>query len=79
MQSNTPHPIEIEVNSSMLRTVAYDAPSERLTLTFVNGQVYAYTNVPQSVVDELLNAESKGQYFNSEIKDAFPYTRVRRR
>ncbi|MBC8140135.1 MAG: KTSC domain-containing protein [Armatimonadetes bacterium] len=69
----------VAVDSTMLQAVAYHAETQVLTLTFHDGAVYEYDDVPQSVYDELLNAESKGQYAHSRIIDCYPYRKVRRR
>jgi len=37
----------------------------------MNGTSYAYTNVPQSVFDGLMDASSKGKYFNARIKGIY--------
>ena len=38
--------------------------------------IYQYLEVPSTIYTELLAAESKGQYFNSEIRDAYGFVRV---
>jgi len=59
------------VDSSVLKAVKYDAGSETLTLQFVEGDVYEYSGVPQKVYDSLMAADSKGSYFQDNIKDKF--------
>jgi hypothetical protein len=63
--------------SSVIRSVAYDAPSRRLTIHFVSGSVYAYDHVPPDVTHGLATASSKGTFFNAAIRDRFVATRVR--
>jgi hypothetical protein len=41
--------------------------------------VYQYLNVPPAIYKEFLDAESKGQYFNGEIRDSYEFVRVERR
>lgn len=42
-----------------------------LTIVFKSGRSYAYSEVPEAVFDGLVQAPSAGQYFHSQIKDAF--------
>jgi hypothetical protein len=66
----------ISVSSSSIMEVGYDQESQTLEIEFLKGSVYQYFNVPLNVFDELINASSKGQYFNGNIKDRFPCARV---
>ena len=60
------------VQSSVIRSVGYDAAASVLELEFVASRsVYAYYDVPLSVYEELLEAESMGAYFNDYIKDLY--------
>lgn len=67
----------IAVDSSLLTSVAYEKDAEVLWLRFHNGRTYKYREVPEEVYEDLLDAESKGQYFLAEIRDAYPYARVK--
>ena len=58
-----------EVQSSALRSVGYDGGDATLVITFQSGSTYEYSDVPRSVYDELMAADSKGGYFNSYIKN----------
>lgn len=61
------------VSSSNLASVGYDPDSETLEVEFVStGNVYEYYNVPQFMYDRLLEASSIGQFFNAEIRNAYP-------
>jgi hypothetical protein len=64
------------VSSSSIVSIGYDAPSETLEIEFMNGSVYQYYNVPQSIYDALVAAPSAGQFVAYQIKNAFPYSRV---
>lgn len=64
------------VSSSNLASVGYDPDSETLEVEFKNGLVYQYLNVPQIVVDQLLEAGSIGSFFNSQVKYAFACIRA---
>ena len=59
-----------------MRSVGYDAQSQILEIEFQSGAVYEYLGVPREVHQGLSIAESKGQYFNSEIRDDYEFVRV---
>jgi hypothetical protein len=67
----------VKVQSSVLTAVAY-APDELWAEFATGGEIYRYSNVPLSVYQDLLDAESKGRYFNACIRDNFPFEHVRR-
>ena len=58
------------VISRAIRSVGYRAGT--LEVEFVHGDVYRYFGVPSSVFLELMQAESKGAFFNERIRDSFP-------
>ena len=61
------------VESTTLTTVAYDEARELLQLEFCSRAVYLYFGVPPTVHQALLDAPSKGRYFNQTIRGRFPY------
>lgn len=62
------------VESSLIRAVAYDAPSSILRVELVaDGGTYDYYDVPLSVYLEFLEANSRGAYFNDSIKDVYAF------
>ncbi len=65
------------VTSSNLRSVGYDPDSQALEIEFQTGRVWRYSTVPRSVYSALMAADSKGSYFNSYIRGAFPDMPVR--
>ena len=56
----------IPVRSSALRAVGYDG--SRLTIVFQSGKARDYHGVPPTVFYGLLDAQSKGRYFNRHIR-----------
>lgn len=64
------------VESTVLATVGYEEACQRLQLEFRSRAIYHYFEVPAAVHQALLNAESKGNYFNQAIRDRFPYCRT---
>lgn len=64
------------VASSNISEIGYDPMSETLEVMFTNGSVYQYYNVSQNLFDQIMQAPSKGQFLNTYIKNAYPYSRV---
>ena len=62
------------VESSTLATVVYDDARELLQLEFHSRAIYQYFCVPAAVHQGLLDAPSKGSYFNRFIRGRFPYS-----
>jgi len=61
------------VESDVIHAVGYDAQVQVLEIIFNSGQIYQYRNVPQAVYEQLMAAESKGNYFQNNIRDEFEY------
>jgi hypothetical protein len=60
------------VVSSTREAVGYDPMTAQLYVRFLSsGDTYVYDAVPREVFDELLQAESKGRYFNAHIRNSF--------
>lgn len=62
--------------SSVIRGFEYDPVAHRLAVTFVSGRRYAYLGVPEEVASGFRKAFSKGEYFNTAIRDHFPFERL---
>ena len=60
-----------QVSSRAIRSVGYRAGT--LEIEFVDGDVYRYFSVPPRVFLELMQAESKGAFFNERIRDRFEF------
>jgi hypothetical protein len=62
------------VESSNLESIGYDDEMHTLEVGFHGGAVYQYANVPQYLYTNLMAAQSKGAYFNREIKPHYTWT-----
>jgi hypothetical protein len=67
----------LAVNSTTLRTVGYDAERQLLQIEFQNRSLYQYFDVPAAVYEALMQAPSKGAYFNRSIRQRFDYALVK--
>jgi hypothetical protein len=62
--------------SSVIRRFAYCPDSGQLWVEFTTGRRYVYSDVPREVADTFRTAFAKGVYFNTRIRDRFPYREV---
>jgi KTSC domain len=62
------------VNSSTIKSYVYHNKS--LIVTFLNGGVYQYLNVPLKLIKDLKKAYSPGSFLNDEIKPKFDYIKL---
>lgn len=64
----------LPIDSSLIRSIGYDFPNSVLEVELLpNGRVYRYYDVPLSIYNELMAADSKGSYFNEWVRDLYPY------
>jgi len=66
-----------KTNSSLIKSIDYNALTEKLSVSMRNNNnTYTYTGVPQKLANELTSAQSKGQFFNRNIRGRFPSTKI---
>jgi hypothetical protein len=66
----------VPVDSSSLDSVGYE--KDVLEVSFRNGGLYRYFDVPEEMLVALMRAESKGQFFNRHIRGVYRCERLRR-
>ena len=66
----------VDVASSNLVRCRYDDANTVLEIEFKGGRIYQYFDVPQNTFEGLVQAPSKGKFFNEMIKNSFRYARV---
>ena len=68
----------ISVNSSNIKSIGYDKTSQKLVIFFHSGGRYRYSNIPESMYNELMNAPSHGKYFHKNIqyKTQYPCEKI---
>ncbi len=65
------------VESSNIEAVGYDKDARQLHVRFLKtGATYVYDAVDEWVFDEFRQCESRGKYFNQEIRDAYNFSRL---
>ena len=81
MPISIPQPLQtinpVAMRSSSLAQVAYDPCRSILQVEFRDGTTYQYANVPVETYHDLLQADSKGAYFNRCVRNTFRHALVR--
>jgi hypothetical protein len=65
------------VNASTIRSVGYDAARQTLEVEFTSGSIVQYSGVSAEVHRRFMSAPSPGSFFQDQIDEHFPSTRVR--
>ena len=67
-----------EVQSSNIAAIGAGKNNEggKLLVRFNSGSIYAYSDVPADVIQDFLDASSKGKYFAEHIKEKYEYEKV---
>lgn len=71
-----PLPDGVAVQSRLLASMAYEQNPTILLLEFRDGTIYQYFQVPRQTYQDLLQADSKGAYFNRHIRSVFRCVRL---
>lgn len=67
----------IRLDSRSLGAARYEKAGLVLELEFCDGAIHRYSQVPERTFQELLQAESKGRFFNLQIRKTFPSHPIR--
>lgn len=62
--------------SSVIAGFRYFSNGHMLEITFQNGSVYRYLDVPAKAAEAMRQAPSKGEFFNAHIRDHFAFERT---
>jgi hypothetical protein len=73
-----PHHIRmLRVISTSIAAAGYDRDRQILRIRFIGGGTYDYLHVPANIFESFLDAPSKGQFVNWQIKPYYRYTRLK--
>jgi lysyl-tRNA synthetase class 2 len=59
--------------STVIRRSSYRTEARALDVEFVSGRRYRYFGVPEGIAAQFRAAFSKGHYFNTRIRDDYPF------
>lgn len=65
--------ISKDVFSSHVQSVSYDDETHELQVTWGKGKVSAYSDVPQEVALQVMNAWSVGSALHNLVKDVYSH------
>jgi len=65
------------VTSSVIAAIGYDPQFQWLEVELKTGSLYLYREVPARIHQAFMAALSKGSFYNSWIRDDYPFVRVR--
>ncbi|MDB5450908.1 MAG: hypothetical protein JWQ52_2036 [Phenylobacterium sp.] len=66
----------MNVDSTAIQAIDYDAERAKLLVRFVSGEQYIYVGVPGEVHRSFLEADSKGRFFQAKIRDHYPFNKL---
>lgn len=64
------------IESSMIRSIGYDADNSTLEIEFNSGAIWQYFDFPESIWYEFEGADSQGKFFHREIKNQYSESQV---
>jgi guanyl-specific ribonuclease Sa len=64
------------VSSSNISLIGYDVDSQILEIEFHGGSVYSSSGVPLGEYEGVINAESKGKYFHTNINNRYSFMKL---
>ena len=62
--------------STAIRSLSHDDATATLFVTFVDGDIYAYFDVPAAVFQAFRTARSRGGFFAAQIRNRYRYQRL---
>ena len=62
--------------SAAIASFHYSPDRQKLFVRFQNGGEYVYSDVPDAVHRAFREAQSKGRFFQTKIRDRYPYDRL---
>ena len=63
--------------SSAISRIDYNPTARELHVTFTSGRHYRYSGVPAEVYYQFCRAASKGEFFNTLIRDRYEFREER--
>ncbi len=66
----------ILVTSTQITQIGYNPEKQTLRIWFNSGHTYDYQQIPQHIYTSFKQSPSKGQFFSTNIKKIFPYTKI---
>ena len=65
-----------EIQSSNIKKTEYDTETKKLLVTFNNGALYEYDEVPHQLYTQFRMTESQGKFFSTKISKNYKYKKI---
>ena len=65
------------VDSAAISAVQYDPTRRHLDIDLTTGRRYRYFDVPATIHEAFMEAESMGRFYNDHIRDEYRFIRLR--
>ena len=65
-----------EIQSTNIKKTEYDTESKKLLVTFNNGALYEYDEVPHNIYAQFRLSDSQGKFFNTQISKNYKYKKL---
>ena len=62
------------IQSTSISEIGYNRRT--MNVKFHNGMIYEFKKVPRMIFDSFTKAQSKGRFFNDEIKQEYPFKKL---
>ena len=66
----------VKVKSTNLSAIGYDRPSRTMRILFLEGSAYDFEGIPAKLYNQLMEADSKGTFFQECIKGQYNFRKV---
>ncbi|MDB5425069.1 MAG: hypothetical protein JWQ29_2485 [Phenylobacterium sp.] len=66
----------MDVESTAISQIDYDAERAKLLVRFMSGERYVYVGVPAEVCRSFVEADSKGRFFQAQIRGRYPFNKL---
>ncbi len=63
------------IKSTNIHSIGYDPVTSELKIKFHTGKTYTYRDVPPDIYQNLVSADSAGQFFHTNIRNSFKFNR----
>ena len=68
--------INVQINSTNIKSASFDTGDETLTITFNTGSIYVYNKVPWSIFTKFRMSESQGKFFSTQINGKYTHKKI---
>ena len=69
--------ISVDIKSTNLKSAIYETGTKVLTVTFNNGSIYEYYEVPWEIFTKFRMTDSQGKFFNANITKNYKYKKIK--